>query len=488
MLRTVCPQRTMWEELLPAECQRLPVELERVDRLLDDRALFTPFRPFFDPEFGRPSIPLETYVRMMWLKHRYRLGYETLCREVADSLGWRRFCRIPLGESVPHPTTLAKITRRCGPAVVDQLNDMLLARAAAEKVVRLERVRADSTVVPANVRYPSDAGLLASAIAMVVMVVARVHRAGGAVRTRVRNRRRAARRRTHALGASLRRRSGDAQTEVFALTAELAELAELTVVDATRVIVNARRTITRRGRAASGRLQRAVADLDDALMVTTRVIAQTRRRLAGDMPAGHDRLVSFHDRDARPIRKGRLGKPVEFGYKGQVVDNVDGLVLDHSIHQANPPDAGLLLPAIARVANRFRRVPRAVTADRGYGQPSVDAGLHDLGVKFVAIPRAGRADTARRREQATRRFRRLVKWRTGCEGRISSLKHGYGWDRTLLVGLDGTRIWCGWGVLAHNSRRISELIHERDDRRDRRRWRSAAIDPPGDPPRNTVAA
>jgi len=183
------------------------VELERVDRLLEDRGLFVPFGPFFDPEFGRPSIPMETYLRMMWLKHRYGFGYETLCREVGDSLGWRRFCRIPLGESVPHPTTLAKITRRCGPAVVDQLNETLLARAAGEKVVRLDRVRADSTVVAANVRYPSDAGLLAAAIALMVAVVARVHGAGGALRTHVRNRRRAARRRTHALGASLRRRS-----------------------------------------------------------------------------------------------------------------------------------------------------------------------------------------------------------------------------------------------------------------------------------------
>ena len=146
------------------------------------------------------------------------------------------------------------------------------------------------------------------------------------------------------------------------------------------------------------------------------------------------------------------------------------------------------MPALTRVVRRFGRVPAAVAADRGYGHPGVEADLHDLGVRFVAIPRTGRADAARRQLQATRRFRRLVKWRTGCEGRISSLKHGYGWDRTLLVGFDGTRIWCGWGVLAHNSRRIGLLINERDDRRDRRQERRRAIDPPGDPPVNIAAA
>jgi IS5 family transposase len=48
----------------------------------------------------------------MFLKFRYRLGYELLCREVADSISWQRFCRIPLGGRVPHPSTLVKLARR----------------------------------------------------------------------------------------------------------------------------------------------------------------------------------------------------------------------------------------------------------------------------------------------------------------------------------------------------------------------------------------
>ena len=63
---------------------------------------------------------------------------------------------------------------------------------------------------------------------------------------------------------------------------------------------------------------------------TKRVVAQTRSRLAGVMPESATRLVSLHDFDARPIRKGRVGKPVEFGYKAQIVDNADGVVLDHT--------------------------------------------------------------------------------------------------------------------------------------------------------------
>ena len=36
----------------------------------------------------------------MFLKFRYRLGYESLCRDVADSFTWRRFCRIPFDGAV----------------------------------------------------------------------------------------------------------------------------------------------------------------------------------------------------------------------------------------------------------------------------------------------------------------------------------------------------------------------------------------------------
>ena len=150
MFRTVSDQVSLWEAVLPPELLKLPDELARVDVLLDDPVFFGPFEPFFDPRIGRPSTPMETYLRLMFLKFRYRLGYESLCREVSDSFTWRRFCRIPLDGAVPHPTTLMKLTTRCGSTAVNGLNEALLAKAAEAKVLRTNRVRADTTVVPAN--------------------------------------------------------------------------------------------------------------------------------------------------------------------------------------------------------------------------------------------------------------------------------------------------------------------------------------------------
>ncbi len=117
-----------------------------------------------------------------------------------------------------------------------------------------------------------------------------------------------------------------------------------------------------------GRLARAVNDLAELLDATRQIAAQTRQRLAGTTPDGATRRVSLHDPDARPIAKGRLGKPVEFGHKAQVVDNDDGVVLDHNVEPGNPADAPQLAPAVERISDRTGRPPRTVTADRGYGE------------------------------------------------------------------------------------------------------------------------
>ena len=461
MLRTVNDQLSLWDVILPPELLVLPNELARVGALLDDPVFFAPFAPYFDARVGRPSVPVETYLRMMFLKFRYRLGYESLCREVADSISWQRFCRIPFGTRVPHPTTLMKLTSRCGEAAIGGLNDALLAKAAGAKLLRTDKVRADTTVVEAAVAYPTDSGLLAKAVGSMARTIERIQAAGGATRTRVRDRRRSAGQRARSIASKLRLRGAvareEAQAAVVRITGELAGIAQAAMSDAEIVVRNARRALRTVTGVRRGRLHRAVNDLDTLLERTRRMVAQTRSRLAGVMPDSATRMVSFHDVDARPIRKGRLGKPVEFGYKAQVVDNADGVILDHTVEIGNPADAPQLAPAIERITERVGRVPRAVTADRGYGYASVEARLHELGVRSVAIPRASKPSVARRGFEHRKAFRDKIKWRTGCEGRINHLKRSYSWNRTELTTLTGARTWCGHGAFAHNLVKISAL-------------------------------
>jgi transposase, IS5 family len=475
VFRTIGDRPSVWESRLPAELLRLPDELARVDALLDDPVFFAPFAPYFHPVIGRPSTPVECYLRLMFLKYRYRLGFESLCAEVSDSISWRRFCRIPLDGTVPHPTTLMKLTTRCGSAAVAGLNEALLAKAAGKKLLRASRLRADTTVVPANVFYPTDSGLLARAVRRIAAAGQRIQAAGGATRTRVRDRSRAAGRRAHAIAVKLssRTQAQEKQAAVARATGELADLAERAAAEARRLLAGARRALRRaEAKAAAlaaaglkdpaagrrrGRLRRAAGDLAQLLDVTRQVAAQTRQRLAGTMPDGARRRVSLHEPDARPIAKGRLGRPVEFGYKAQVTDNDDGVVLDYAVEQGNPADAPQLAPAIGRVIKRTGRKPRTVTADRSYGEKAVEDDLLALGVRHVVIPRKGNPGKDRQAAERRPAFRKAVKWRTGSEGRVSALKRQYGWDRTRLDGTEGARTWAGYGILAHNLVKVSSL-------------------------------
>src|SRR5215216_2594539 len=135
--------------------------------------------------------------------------------------------------------------------------------------------------------------------------------------------------------------------------AELADLAEVAAAEAARLLANAKRALRKARTTAAqrkldrrpdpvagrrrGRLVRAVNDLEELLEATRRIAAQTRQRLAGVTPDGSTRRASLYDPDARPIAKGRLGKPVEFGHKAQVVDNHDGVVPARPAHPRPRP-------------------------------------------------------------------------------------------------------------------------------------------------------
>jgi IS5 family transposase len=454
VLRETDPQAslTLWEALLPEQARRLPAELVQIDAYLDDERFIAPWRPLFDRRLGRPSVPVDTLLRLLYLKHRYGLGYESLCREVSDSIGWRRFCRIGLDRPVPHPTTLVKLVRRAGPEVIAQLNTALVEKLARDKLLRGRKLRVDTTVVEADIDYPTDADLLEQAVRKVGGLVRRIKAQGAAGRTRFRDRGRAAGRRMKQLAHSLRRRGGDAMAEVDRLTGEVAGLARRTLGEVEAVVRNARRALARRPDA--GRLGRLVGELQATIADTGRLLAQTDQRLAGNRVIP-DRLVSLSDPDARPIRKGKPRSPTEFGYTMLVAEDERGFIADHQLQQGNPPDAPQLVPAVRRVAEVTGRVAATVVGDRGFGTVANDRALAGLGVKRIGLQRKGRLSPTRAALERTRRFRRLRNWRVGIEARISHLKRSFGLRRTRLRRLPGAKTWAGLGVFAYNLQRMT---------------------------------
>ena len=134
------------------------------------------------------------------------------------------------------------------------------------------------------------------------------------------------------------------------------------------------------------------------------------------------------------------------------------MILDHNVEVGNPSDASMLEPSVRRIKARAGRAPRAVVADRGYGEAGLEQSLREVGVRYVVLPTKGKPNSARRAVEKRRSFQKMVRWRTGCEGRISCAKRDFGLARTRLDGIEGARTWCGHGVFAHNLVKISKLI------------------------------
>jgi transposase, IS5 family len=452
VLRETDPQTTLWDALLPEEAKRLPPELIAVDSYLDDERFIAPWRTLFDQRLGRPSVPIDTLLRLLYLKHRYGLGYESLCREVADSIGWRRFCRIPLDRPVPHPTTLVKLVGRAGSGTIEQLNQALLGKLVEGKLLRGRKLRVDTTVVEADIDHPTDADLLEKAVRKLGGLVRRIKGRGAATRTRFRDRSRSAGRRLKQISRTLRRRTGQAPVEVDRLTAEVAGIARRTLRQAERVVGNTRRALGRRP--GDGRLRRLVGRLEETTIATRRLLEQTRQRLAGQRVIG-DRLVSLADPDARPIRKGKPGRPTEFGYTVLLGEEERGFIATHHTHKGNPGDAAQLVGAVTDVIAVTGRPPGTVVGDRGFGTAANDAALAELGVTRVGLARTGTPGKARLAWEQTRRFKRMRNWRVGIEARISQLKRSFGLRRTRLRRLGGAKTWVGLGIFAYNLQRMT---------------------------------
>lgn len=431
---------------LPVEVRELPADLEALDRLLSDPALLAPVVAVWDEaarDFGRPTIPIERLLRLMVIKQRSGWGYEALVGEVSDSLHLRRFCRIALTERLPDESTIRKLVRRLGPGVIEEITRAVIASATTgERRFVARAARIDSTVVEADIRYPTDIGLAADATKVLAREAAAVGKLAGQDARRVRDRSRAVAQRLRRLNRTLAARTGQGKPTALRLTGEAGQLVERSVRETRRVAELLRRRA--RGRGAQAKLA-AARGLEELAERAGKVARQIRQRLAGERIS--DRLVSIRDPDARPIRKGKLRAPTEFGYVIQLAEVCEntrrgarGLIVPAAsqIGSPNEPD---LLPTTAAELERLKLRPRELALDGGFFPIGVADDLPGPDRVFIA----GRQSAGSRRTN-----RRLARFRVGIEGRISHLKRRYGLRRTRLKGHRGAKTWTAWAILAYN--------------------------------------
>jgi IS5 family transposase len=304
----------LWDESLPVEVKDLPADLAAVDVVLADPELMMVILERFRREVveqrravltdGRPTIAMETYIRLMVLKQRYRWGYKTLVAEVSDSLSSAAVLsdlaeRAGAGR-VDGPQADAAVGRGDGvgdDAVADRHGDTGEALPAAGGADRLDGDRGGH-------QHPTDSGLASHGVRALGREGRKLAKLVGERRFRVRDRSRQVGQKLRSIARTIRRRTGEAKSEVLTLTKETGELLERSIREARRLAAAARRAA--RGRGARAKLT-AAGRLQELADRCEKVARQIRQRIAGEKIT--DRIVSLADPDARPIRKGKIGKP-----------------------------------------------------------------------------------------------------------------------------------------------------------------------------------
>jgi transposase, IS5 family len=434
---------------LPVQVAELPADLAVLDALLAEPGLLAPIEASWAEDavgFGRPTVPMDRFVRLMLIKARSGWGYETLVREVSDSLHLRRFCRIGLWDRVPDESTIRKLVRRLGAEVIEEICSRVIAEAtsagagARRFVVRAARI--DSTVVESDIRYPTDLGLADDAARALAREANRARGLAGARAPRVKDRSRQIAGRLRRVNRSIAARTGQSRELALRLTGEAGELLATSVREARRLAARLRECA--RGRGARAKL--AAADrLERLAELGEKVCTQIELRVAGKPIS--ERLVSISDPDARPIRKGKLRKPTEFGYVMQLTELCEntrrgarGLLLPVSTGIGSLNESHLL-PATGQRLHQLNLRPREIALDGGFTPGPVHAHLPEPDRLFISGHHA---------PHARKTNRRLAKFRVGAEGRISHLKRRYGLDRSRLKGHTGARTWAAWAILAYN--------------------------------------
>jgi transposase, IS5 family len=448
-------------DLVPALSLALDPVLTQLDPLLDDDTLFQAVKADLacrrprTPIDGRPSTPVEVILRMLVVKHLYGWSYEATERWVSDSLVLRQFCRVYV-ESVPDDTTLIRWANLIQPATLHRLLDHVVTLARALKVTHGRKLRIDGTVVETHIHHPTDSTLLYDAVRVLsrTLVTAKsvVHKTAALARQAFRDRTRSAKRQMKRIMEAARPRGTEAADRMHTAYQHLLAITQATVQQAQHVGVVLNAQATQRG-------QPLAATLDHVVPLVCQVITQTTRRvIQGEAVPAAEKVVSLFEPETAIIRKGKPGRPTEFGRVLWLDEVEGGIISRYAVLEGNPAEDAQLPLSLDHHRQVFHRPPRLLAGDRGVHSTANERYATTQGVKQVVLPKPGAKSAKRLAHEQQRWFRHGRDWRAGIEGRISGLKRRHKLDRCRYHGTAGMERWVGWGVIVHDLRVIAQAI------------------------------
>jgi transposase, IS5 family len=412
---------------------------------------------------GRRGTPAEVVLRLLTLKHIRNWSYEELEREVRANLVYRDFTRVG-GSKMPDAKTMGRWGVALGPQVLKAIHERIVKVAQAKGVTTGRRMRVDTTVVETNIHHPTDSTLLGDGVRVLIRTMKKITQIAGKVGTELRDRSRSVKFRLLEIGRVARAKGAVDQDKLKRRYGQLLDATSRVVGQAKRFSTEIsqgvkRATTVLKQLALEGLRQ----DLDEMGSLVRQVMKQTRARIFRGNTRSDGKLLSLFEPSTEVIRKGKAGKPNEFGKMVKLQEAENQIITDYEVYARRPNDADLLVAAIETHQALLGRSPHLVAADAAFFSAKNEAAAKAKGVKRVCIPNRSTKSPERKREQKKRWFRNGQKWRTGCEGRISVAKRRHGLDRCRYKGFIGMNRWVGLGIIADNLVNIGRAMEKQAD-------------------------
>ena len=426
----------------------LATELQAIDRLLDEMPeildiVHADINRSEARTGRRAGASAEQILRSAILMQLRSLPYRQLAEEIDANILYRKFTRFYM-KKIPHFTRLNDLIKMISPETWEQINGATVNLSIKKKVENAKAIRLDTTVTEANIAYPIDARLLNDSIRVMNRLLARLKEAAPDLDFPYHDNTRRAKKRAYQIamgkGKNIVQRRRTLYKDLlkvhrtvwgYAETALLAAKCDLRLSNYPEVIA-------------------LVVELEKNVRLAQQVYAQAYRRvIKGEKVPANEKLVSIFETHTDIICRGKKSATVEFGHKIQCATGRSGLVTWYEVLEGNPGDNEGLLGAVDHHIETFGYAPRAVTADRRYYSAENEKEAMRKGVERVALPKPGYLSEIRRRLQKTPWFKRLMRWRSGIEGCLSTLLRG-GMKRCLWKGWRSFKSFIGLNVLTYN--------------------------------------
>jgi IS5 family transposase len=319
------------------------------------------------------------------------------------------------------------------------MNQVLAKYAKQQEKISSEKLRLDTTVYETNIHYPTDSSLLWDSFRTLARLLQQIQQELPQLALKHRFHVKKVKKLflfiTRNAASNNKGKKRKVKSTYRKLIARVAWVAEV-------------------ARKALGVLQKAGYEaelLSHYLPMVEKIIRQAEQRVfQGVKLTADEKIYSLFEEHTELLKRGKAGKPIEFGHKVLVAQTGEKFVHYYEVFPKRQEDKELIAPTLKAHKQLFGTGPEVLAADKGFYENMAQILKLQEKITTVSICKKGRRNQAEYHRESSEEFKVGQRFRAGCEGSISVLKRAFKLGRCLFKGFKNYAASVGCAVFCHN--------------------------------------